>query len=226
MALHPSIHSDLTRQHELELRRRLALPGRGRAKPTDETSNGLIELVRAARSRDPYAWESLVKRFTPMLRSVAREYRLSASDVDDVVQGTWAAAFTHIAQLREPEAFSGWLCVTARRQALRTVRSHQREIAVEEPRHPDENDHPIFESSLLQAEQREAVLAAVERLPDRQRSLITALFYGSTPSYQALSAKLRMPPGSIGPTRDRALARLRRDRRLASALQLTHDAGR
>ena len=226
MALHPSIHSDLTQQHELELRRRLALPGRGATTPSDETSNRLIELVHAARSRDPNAWESLVTRFTPMLRSVARDYRLSAADIDDVVQATWTAAFTHIAQLREPESFSGWLCVTARRQALRTIKSRQREIAVEEPRHPDESDHPMFESSLVQEEQRAAVHAAVERLPDRQRSLITALFYGSTSSYQALSSNLRMPPGSIGPTRDRALARLRRDHRLASALQPTHNTGR
>jgi RNA polymerase sigma factor (sigma-70 family) len=226
MALHPSIHSDLTRQHELDLRRRLARPGRGVTTPSDETCNGLIELVQAARSGDPQAWESLVPRFTPMLRAVARDYRLSAADVDDVVQATWAAAFTHIAQLREPESFSGWLCVTARRQALRTISSHQREIAVEEPRHPDESDHPTFESSLVQEEQRAAVHAAVERLPARQRSLITALFYGSTSSYQALSTKLSMPPGSIGPTRDRALARLRRDRRLASALQPTYNVGR
>lgn len=86
MAVHPSIHSDLTRQHELELRRRLARPGRGAAKPSNETSNGLSELVQAARSRDPQAWESLVTRFSPTLRAVARDYRLSAADVDDVVQ--------------------------------------------------------------------------------------------------------------------------------------------
>ncbi len=222
MALHPSIHSDLTHQRELELRRRLALPGRSAAKSTDEASKRLTMLVQASRSRDPYAWESLVECFTPMLRAVARDYRLSAADADDVVQGTWAAAFTHIAELREPEAFGGWLCVTARRQALRIIRSRQREIAVEEPRHPDESDHPAFETSLVQDEQRAAVDAAVERLPQRQRSLIVALFYG-TSSYQALSSKLRMPPGSIGPTRDRALARLRRDRRLAAALQPTYD---
>ena len=50
MTLHPSIHFDLTRQHELELRRRLALPGRSLAQTGDERSAGLIELVRAARS--------------------------------------------------------------------------------------------------------------------------------------------------------------------------------
>jgi RNA polymerase sigma factor (sigma-70 family) len=226
MALHPSIHSDLTRQHELELRRRLARPGRGAAKPSNETSDGLVELVVAARSGAPQAWASLVRRFTPMLRAVARDYRLSAADADDVVQATWVAAFTHIAQVREPEAVSGWLCVTARRQALRTIKSRQREIAVEEPRHPAESDHPTFESSLVEEEERTAVHAAVERLPERQRSVITALFNGPTASYQALSTKLSMPPGSIGPTRERALARLRLDSRLASAVQRTHTAGR
>ena len=225
MSLHPSIHFDLTRQHELELRRRLARPGRSLAQTDNERSAGLIELVRAAQSTDPLAWETLVTHFTPMLRAVARDYRLSAADVDDVVQATWVAAFTHIAQVREPEAFGGWLAVTARRHALRTIKSRQREIAVDEPRHPDEGEHPSFESALVQKEEHTAVHAAVDRLPDRQRSVITALFNGSSTSYQALSTKLRMPPGSIGPTRDRALARLRRDRRLASVLQPTHKTG-
>jgi RNA polymerase sigma factor (sigma-70 family) len=221
MAAHPSIHSDLTRQHELQLRRRLALPGRRAAKPTQETSTELLGLVRSARSGDPSAWESLVKRFTPMLRAVVHDYRLAAADADDVVQETWTAAFTHIAQLREPEAFSGWLCVTARRHALRTIGSRQREIPVEEPRRQDESNDPMFENSLVHKEQRAALLAAVKRLPDRQRSLITAFLSGS--SYQAVSTTLGIPPGSIGPTRDRALAILRRDRRLASTLQPTHN---
>ena len=183
MALHPSIHSDLTRQHELELRRRLALPGRSLAKPGNERVQR-THRARACSAIDEIrmAWESLVTHFTPMLRAVARDYRLSAADVDDVVQATWVAAFTHIAQVREPEAFSGWLAVTARRQALRTIKSRQREIAVEDPRHPDENEHPSFESSLVQKEQQSAVHAAVDRLPERQRSVITALFNGSPPA--------------------------------------------
>ena len=142
MTLHPSIHFDLTRQHELELRRRLARPGRSLAQTGNEPSAGLIELGVQRNRPIGWAWETLVTHFTPMLRAVARDYRLSAADVHDVVQATWVAAFTHIAEVREPEAFGGWLSVTARRQALRIIRSRQREIAVEEPRHPDESEHP------------------------------------------------------------------------------------
>jgi RNA polymerase sigma factor (sigma-70 family) len=218
MTLHPAIHADFLRGHERDLRRRLARPGRGAAKRTKDTSDGLAELVESARSGDPQAWESLVTRLSPMLRRVAGDYRLSVADTDDVVQATWAAAFTNILQLREPEAISGWLCVTARRQALRLVRARKVEIAVEEPRRPDEADQPLFESALVQAEQLAAVHEAVDRLPARQRSVLTAQLEISGESYTHLSAKLRMPLGSIGPTRERALRRLRRDLRLASEL--------
>ncbi len=218
MAFNPSIHSDLIRQRELELRGRLARPAREVDRRTNDASAGLVELVQAARAGDPQAWESLVTRFSPMLRAVARDYRLSAADIDDAVQATWAAGFANIAQLREPEAISGWLCVTTRRQALRILRSRQLEIAVEDPRPADETEQPEFESALVDAEQHAAVHAAIDRLPDRQRSVVTALLEASAPSYAELSAKLRMPRGSIGPTRERALDRLRRDRRLTSAL--------
>ena len=38
------------------------------------------------------------------------------------------------------------------------------------------------------------------------------------PTYEQLSARLEMPVGSIGPTRDRALARLRDDPELERAV--------
>jgi hypothetical protein len=47
--------------------------------------------------------ECLNERFIPMLRFVARSYRLSPIDVDDVVQTTWRRLH-HVAPLREPAA--------------------------------------------------------------------------------------------------------------------------
>ena len=48
--------------------------------------------------------------------------------------------------------------------------------------------------------------------------LLQALTADPPPSYQQLSAALRMPVGSIGPTRQRALTSLRRDADLMAAI--------
>ena len=226
MSLHPSFHIEFTRQHERELRRRLAKPTRSRRDETGRTdgTSELAELVPAARAGDSQAWASLVTRFSPALRATARTYRLQPADVDNAVQATWESALTHIAQLREPEAIGGWLTVIVKRQALHTIRSNRRESPAAEVPDAERPDVPTLEQPLIQAEQHAAVRAAVGRLPDRQRSLIAALLDSSKTSYADLSVKLTMPQGSIGPTRERALDRLRRDRQLAATLTVTSDS--
>jgi DNA-directed RNA polymerase specialized sigma24 family protein len=68
-------------------------------------------------------------------------------------------------------------------------------------------------------ERRAAVRGAVQRLPGRQRHLLTSLLASPSPTYERVAVALAMPMGSIGPTRDRALARLRVDPELASAVR-------
>jgi RNA polymerase sigma factor (sigma-70 family) len=220
MHSHPLIHGDLVAQQQIDLRRELARPRSParlrRTKPTGSAFDSeLVSIVRAAQVGETAAWEALVNRFTPMLKATARSYRLCAADVEDVVQTTWAAAFANIARIREPEAIAGWLRVTAGREALRTIRRRQREIPVHEVRGSDP-DEPTAERLLLLEERHEALHAALERLPIRQRSIVAALLSNKEPSQNDLARRLTIPPGSIGPTRIRAITRLRRDKRLAS----------
>jgi DNA-directed RNA polymerase specialized sigma24 family protein len=50
-------------------------------------------------------------------------------------------------------------------------------------------------------------------LPSRQRDLLLLLLSDPPLSYDKISARLGMPKGSIGPTRARALSRLRESMR-------------
>jgi DNA-directed RNA polymerase specialized sigma24 family protein len=50
---------------------------------------------------------------------------------------------------------------------------------------------------------------ALSGLPDRQRELLLLLIEDPPLSYEEISARLGVPVGSIGPTRARALARVR-----------------
>jgi RNA polymerase sigma factor (sigma-70 family) len=181
-------------------------------------SEPLAALVRAAAARDERAWEALYARFTPTLRSAARGFRLCPADVDDVVQQTWFAALRHIHTLEKPEAICSWLLVTARREALRTLQRRVREVVTDElPEHAVPQAAPP-ESELIKDERSRAVRAAVRRLDGRKQLLLDALLRTPDASYVDLAQRLDMPIGSIGPTRERGLERLRSDRDLGASV--------
>lgn len=171
---------------------------------------GVAELVGAARTGDDRAWERLHARFAPLLRGIARSYRLSPSDVDDVAQTTWLRLFDHIDRLREPAAVAGWLATTARRECLRVLQTPLRECPSDDPELGDRTDFADPESELLAAEQRVALGHALAVLPERHRELMTLLVAEPALQYHEVSAALAIPIGSIGPIRARSLVRLAR----------------
>jgi RNA polymerase sigma factor (sigma-70 family) len=169
----------------------------------------LERVVLAASTGNGAAWSALVERFTARLSSVARRHRLSAHDAEDVVQTTWLRLLEHIDGVREPRAVAGWLETTARRESLRMVRSTQRERPTDEVELGDEAVPSTATDGLLAAERRQAVTRTLATLPPRQQRLLALLFAEPSPSYAEIAKALDMPVGSIGPTRERCLSRLR-----------------
>jgi RNA polymerase sigma factor (sigma-70 family) len=183
--------------------------------------SGRVELsclARGAASGDESAWNELVRRLDGVLRGVARRYRLASADVDDVVQTTWLRAVDHVGRLQDPGAIAGWLVVTTRREAMRTLQRGVREVLTDDVAAIDDPD-PASPDVLAIARERQAALhGAVDRLSGRQRVLLASMLASPAPTYEQISTRLDMPVGSIGPTRDRALARLREDPDLARAI--------
>jgi RNA polymerase sigma factor (sigma-70 family) len=175
-----------------------------------------LTLEAAAGCED--AWRDLVARFDPMLRGIVRGFRLDDADVEDVVQTTWIRAYRNLDRLNEPAAVGGWLAVTARREALRTLQRGVRELPCAEPQRAEESGGDLPDDVASTRERRTAVRAAVRRLPDRQRRLLVEMLRRPCASYEEIAVALEMPVGSIGPTRERALSRLRDDALLAGAL--------
>lgn len=183
------------------------------------TALALAPLTREAAAGCEDAWRDLVARFDPMLRGIVRGYRLDAADVEDVVQTTWIRAYRNLDRLNEPGAVGAWLAITARREALRTLQRGVRELPSAEPQPLDEAGGDAPDDVASARERRAAVRAAVRRLPGRQRDLLSEMLRRPCASYEEIADALAMPVGSIGPTRERALTRLRGDSALASVLQ-------
>jgi RNA polymerase sigma factor (sigma-70 family) len=182
-------------------------PAARRDNEDDETAR----LLRAAADGDPNAWNALVTRHGSLLRSIARSYRLNSADVDDVVQTTWLRLVEHLSRIRTPGALRGWLAMTARRECLKTLRLQARyEPTARMPEVAAVHDDALeVDARLMRSERDEALWHAFGRLPARDQLLLDLLL--ADVPYQQISTSLKIPVGSIGPTRARSLSRLRRE---------------
>ena len=181
----------------------------------------VIDLVTRARDGDKQAWDALVERYAPLLWSICRRYGLGGTDADDVGQSVWLRLLEQLDKIRDPAALPGWLATTTRRECgrlLAAVRGpDSARFAVDAETVPDERavrtDH-----ELLLAERNAALREAFMRLPPGGQRLITMLIQDPPVPYAKISAELGIPVGSIGPTRRRCLAKLRRDPAVAALI--------
>lgn len=155
-------------------------------------------------------------RYGARVRRAARRYGLSAHDIEDVAQTTWLMLFEHIGTLREPQAVGSWLETTARRESLRIVRAGGRERPTEDDAIQPTLVDPVDEQRLVDAGRRTALQASLATLTERQCALMRSLLADPAPRYADVAQSLGMAHGSIGPTRQRCLDRLRADAALAA----------
>ena len=169
------------------------------------------ELVAGAARGEQPAWHALVDRYLPLVRAVARAYRLADRDAEDVSQTVWLRLVEHLGSIREPRALPKWLITTAQHEALRLIRSNGRELPVDPLTGPAARvaDDVDVAAELLRAERQQALRDGLAELSPRDRQLLVLLVADPPLSYQQISTVLGMPIGSIGPTRRRCLERLR-----------------
>jgi RNA polymerase sigma factor (sigma-70 family) len=179
----------------------------------DDDTDPLPALVVAAATGHEDAWNAIVDRFSPLLASVLRQYRLTRAEAEDVAQTVWLRLVEHLGELREPRALPQWLITTGRREVSRFVCVERRAAARDLPnedRMPPAALGPQPDEDVLRVERHQALLSALAELEPRQRDLLMLLIEDPPPSYAEIHRRTGIPVGSIGPTRARAIARLQR----------------
>jgi RNA polymerase sigma factor (sigma-70 family) len=167
--------------------------------------------VRRAAAGDQGAWAALVDDFTGLVWSVAAGHRLGPGDTAEVVQTTWLRLLENLGRIREPERLGGWLATTARRESLRLLRLRGREWPADAEQVLDREPAPgpTPEEAVLDRDRDRRLWRAFARLPERCQRLLR-LVVVLRPPYTEVAAIMDIPVGSIGPTRQRCLDRLRR----------------
>jgi RNA polymerase sigma factor (sigma-70 family) len=167
--------------------------------------------VRRAAAGDEGAWDEIVTSFSGLVWTVASGHRLGPTDTAEVMQTTWLRLLENLQRIREPERLGGWLATTARRESLRMLRLRGRELPTDDEAVADTRAaaEPGPEQVVLDGDRDRRLWGAFSRLNDRCRRLLH-LVVVVQPPYSEVAEAMDMPIGSIGPTRQRCLERLRR----------------
>jgi RNA polymerase sigma factor (sigma-70 family) len=183
----------------------------------------MTELRDQAADGTESAWQEIVRRYSPLVLSVCHRYGVVGADADDIGGTVWLRLVVNLVRIREPEALPGWLSTTVRNECLTLLRNRNREIPNDQQ--VFDKAEPAADESLLTRERRAVVRHAVTLLPRRDQELLSLLFSDPPTSYSDISARLGIPVGAIGPTRQRCLARLRRVDAVAALLGDGHHHG-
>lgn len=186
----------------------------GAAAAVDSTEPARWERAGSLFSRwrqgDSRAMDELVRLMTPSLWQIVRAYGLDAALAQDVVQTTWLTLVRRHESIVDPRAISGWLTMCARREAWRVGKGHRRDDATDvESLEPHLPAHESAETTAEMQDDSRRLWLSVRTLDERCQRLLRIVAFEERPDYARIAEDLRMPIGSIGPTRQRCLGKLR-----------------
>jgi RNA polymerase sigma factor (sigma-70 family) len=167
------------------------------------------ELVRGAQAGSADAWNRLVEQYAGLVWHVVRSFRLGDAASEDVAQSVWMTAVAKLHQLRDPERVGAWLATMARHASIAEWNTRQRQVPVGSDL---EGFEPAYEvpDRVVEDEERRALLRAFAALTPADQQLLRLTVAEPHLAYEDIAELVGRPIGSLGPSRARALQRLRR----------------
>ena len=168
------------------------------------------DLIRACRAGNARAWERLLDKYERLVFSISLNYGLTTDDAADVTQITFTILLQNLNTLPDEIHLSSWLATVARRHTWRLLARNRRE-AVNPGEDLAGNEALVgIVDNRERGELAEWLYQGLSLLDERCRQLLLALYFDAEqPSYAQIADRLKMPIGSIGPTRARCLEQMR-----------------
>src|SRR5919197_4314950 len=178
------------------------------------------ELVERARAGDGSAYATLVRDHEETAFRIAYVICGNAADAEEAAQDAFVKAYRALGRFRSGEPLRPWLLAIVANEARNRRRSAGRRAALVlraagEGR-PSGEAAPSPEAALLAGERRSTLLAALNGLDERDRTVI-AYRYLLDLSEAETAAALGVRPGTVKSRLSRALERLRAELMAASA---------
>jgi RNA polymerase sigma-70 factor, ECF subfamily len=162
------------------------VPGREADSAAASTVKALQAEGRHPEARDRYG--ELVARHQRRAARIAFHYLRNAADADEAVQDAFIKAYSHLSSFREELPFEVWFTRILINGCLDRIKARTRRerwlVSMPETTSGDRSfaertpgTGPSPEDQLLARERRQALAAALAKLPDRQRSVFMLSHY-------------------------------------------------
>ena len=169
------------------------------------------ELIDACLAGDEAAWTLLIQRYRRLVYTIPLRFGMPPATAEEVFQEVCLILLQKLHTLRDQARLSAWLVTVTRRVCTKRWRQSPDYASLDDLVDQAREYDGDLDEDLLSLERRHTLQQALERLDERGRRLLEALFLtDNPPSYQEIARSLDMPEGSIGPTRARCLEKLRR----------------
>jgi len=177
-------------------------------RPRDED-----RLVARAKRGDAAAYAELVHAHESIAFRTAWLITGSAAEAEEAAQDAFLKAYRSLKRFRENAPFRPWLlAIVANEARNRRVAAARRERLLLRAQEAGvaRDRSPSPEASVLEGEQRAELLAAVERLPDRDRTVIACRYFLELTEAETAAA-LGCRRGTVKSRLSRALDKLREE---------------
>lgn len=173
---------------------------------TEPAGPEVARLVQDAQRGDRAAFGALYRDFARVVHGILLA-RCGPDEADDLTQDLFMRAFEQLHELREPAAFPGWLCASARNASVDHLRARRRRpAAIELAEVSDPRATPSEAAAAHDA--AAAVLACIRGLPAAYReTLVLRLVEGLTGP--EIAARTGLTHGSVRVNLTRGMALLR-----------------
>ncbi len=160
------------------------------------------EQVQKVLAGDQAAYEPLVEAYQGRIFAFVAGRTRNFSETEDIVQNAFVEAYMHLKSLKSPEKFSGWLRGIALNLSNKWLQQKRPIISMDETSQdltPEISEFPLPDlpdEALEKTETKEAVIAAVDALPDIYRESVL-LHYMEDMTYPEIAAFLDIPESTV-----------------------------
>lgn len=163
-------------------------------------------LYQRAVDGDSLAFQTLVRRYLPMMRAYALKLTKNPADADDALQDSLLQAWQKLDTLKDPEEFKSWIMTLTGRKCIDLIRKRKPSADISDFHHLPSSALTPEETALNSSELAVLMRALSQLPPDHQRIWIMRE-YGAC-SYQEIAEILSMSTASVRGKLARARAKL------------------